>query len=472
VTSLNQIAFSVVDLGRTEQWFREAFGLLPAGGTRSFRGWGAQHVQGLRGAASTCWWLVGRDDYLQLELFQFERPLAGLLPADFRPCDIGYSRVGIWVADFDATLERLEKMATRPLTVPQGGAGERRACVRSPDGVYVEIMEDDPLAGRTRVVRECPAAPRSVTLSVPDLEESRRFFQGALGLRESDARLRRPGDEALWGLGAAQVRSMVLDAGPVLVELVQYVDPVGKPWPGGHRISDQGILNIAFGYRNMREHLADYRRCRQAGATPNGFPLHLVNWGVVYVNDVQGFSVELLWVKPRWDSKMGFTPLPAEIRPGADTHEVERRIRIGVPPDELWDIVSDHRGMPAWFPLDSCELEREGVPPPNGIGAERRMLGPGLKVREQVTGWEPPQTLRYRLLEGAPISCHQGSVEILAAPGGSELTWRIRYRAKIPGTSAVVRRAMDKMLGKALPGLKSWAEKTWTERARRKESRT
>jgi len=458
VTSLNQIAFSVVDLRRTEQWFREVFGLLPAGGTRSFRGWGAQHVQGLPGAASTCWWLVGRDDSLQLEFFQFERPMARLLPPDHRPCDIGYSRVGIWVADFDATLARLDRAATRPMTAPQGPEGQRRACVRSPDGVFVEVMEDDPLSGRRHAVRECQAAPRSVTLSVPDLEESRRFFEGALGLRESDAGLRRAGDEALWGLAGARVRSVVLDAGPVLVELVQYLDPVGTPWPAGYRISDQGILNVAFGYRTLREHMADYRRCREAGARPNGFPLHLVNWGVVYVNDRQGFSVELLWVKPRWDSKMGFKPLPVTERPGADTHAVERKVTILAPPDKVWELVADHRGMPAWFGLDSCELQREGVPAPNGVGAERKMRGPGLNVREQVTGWEPPRRLRYRLLEGAPISCHQGSVEIAAVPGGSEVTWRIRYRAKIPGTAAVVRRAMEKMLDKALPQLKDRAE--------------
>ena len=32
---LNQIAFSVVDLRLTERWFREGFGLLPAGGSRA-----------------------------------------------------------------------------------------------------------------------------------------------------------------------------------------------------------------------------------------------------------------------------------------------------------------------------------------------------------------------------------------------------------------------------------------------------
>jgi catechol 2,3-dioxygenase-like lactoylglutathione lyase family enzyme len=177
-------------------------------------------------------------------------------------------------------------------------------------------MEDDPLRGRSRDARpDCRVAVRSVTLSVPDLEKSTRFFVDALGMSQSTTKLRRPEHEALWGLGGATTRSVVLDAGNVLLELVQYLDPVGKPWPRGYRISDQGILNVAFGYRRMREMMDSYRRSRTAGARANGFPLHLLNWGVVYVNDEQHFSVELLWVKPRWDSRMGFVPQPTSRRP-------------------------------------------------------------------------------------------------------------------------------------------------------------
>lgn len=318
---LNQIAFSVVDLTRTDAWFRTAFGLLPAGGTRSFRGPLASHVQGLPRAASTCWWLVGRDDYLQLELFQFESPLAKPLPADYRPCDVGYSRIGIWVHDFDATLARLDALRSPLLTEPMGARGQRRACVRSPDGVFVEVMEDDPLAGRgdraTPVRPECPAAPRYVTLSVPNLDRSLRFFSGALGLPRGQP-LHGPEHEALWNMAGADREVVVLDAGDVLVELVQYIDPPGRPRPSGHRICDQGLLNVAFGYRKMRAMMADYRRCRDAGARPNGFPLHSPAWGVVYVNDVQGFSVELLWVRRWWDRQMGFRPQSPERRPAPD----------------------------------------------------------------------------------------------------------------------------------------------------------
>ena len=72
----------------------------------------ASRIQGLPKAASTCWWLVDRNEVFQLELFQFEKPLAKLMPADFRPCDIGYTRIGVWVADFDAALRGLELLGT------------------------------------------------------------------------------------------------------------------------------------------------------------------------------------------------------------------------------------------------------------------------------------------------------------------------------------------------------------------------
>lgn len=456
---LVQIAFSVVDVRRTERWFRDAFGFVPAGGTRAFRGWGARHVQGLPGAASTCWWLVDRNEQFQIELFQFEAPLAKLMPAEARPCDIGYSRVGFWVQDFASTLDRLAALGTPPLTAPVGQAGKRRVCVRNPEGVFIEVMEDDPLSGRARDARPaCGVAARSVTLSVPDLEKSKRYFMGALGMPESTAVLRHPQHEALWGLGGAATRSVVLDAGNVLVELVQYLDPVGKPWPEGHRISDQGILNIAFGYRRMGAMMDSYRRSRSAGARPNGFPLHVVNWGVVYVNDEQEFSVELLWVNPRWDARMGFTPLPISMRPSTDTRRVEHTVRIAAPVDRVWSLVADHRGMPRWFPLDTVTLEREGHPAPNGIGAERTMRGPGMNVREQVVGWVSQRSLDYRLMEGAPVSCHLGRVELKPVDGGTELKWSIRYRARIPGTSRILRRAIDGMLGDALPRLKTLAE--------------
>lgn len=455
IPPLNQIAFSVIDLRLTECWFREGCGLLPAGGSRlMMRGPLAAAVQGLPGAASTCWWLVGRNPWFQIELFQFERPLARPMPADFRPCDIGYTRIGLWVADFDATLERLARLGSAPLAPPLGAQGDRRACVRNPDGVFVELMERDPLpqaacgSGRAH----CPAAVRYVTLSTPDLRTSAALMREGFGISESKVELHSPEHEALWGLAGARCERRVFEAGDVLVEVVQYLDPVGKPWPAGYRISDQGILNIAFGARNQRDHMSVYRRAVAWGARPNCRPIHLslLGAGVVYVNDPLGFSVEILWMRPgAADRQWGFEPLPLGRRPSPDTHSVEQTVVLDAPLARAWAILSDHEGFAQWSGFPQAALTRPGHTERNGYGAERRLVGPTGAVVEQVVGWEPQQRLRYRIVDGSPFICHQGEMRLRPLGDKTELTWRIRFRPRIPGTGSILRAVASRMLDSA-----------------------
>ena len=308
---LTQIAASVTDLRRTQGWYRDVLGLEPAGGTNLFAGPLASMVQGVPGSASTCWWLVDRQDQFQLELFEFRSPLVRPLAPNWRRCDIGYTTISFSVADLDRTVERSVAAGTPPVTQPIGEPGARRVCVRDPEGILVELMEDDPRSAKPRE-RPRPgvaAVARSVTLSVEDLERSGRFFRDVLGLAEADSlQLHAPEHEALWGLEGARRDSLALWADDMIVELVRYAEPPGRPWPTGYRISDQGLLNIAFGFRNRGEFEAAHRRCVAAGFPGNGPPLRFGAWSVVYVNDDQGFSVELLHVEPWYEGRMGFRP--------------------------------------------------------------------------------------------------------------------------------------------------------------------
>jgi catechol 2,3-dioxygenase-like lactoylglutathione lyase family enzyme/uncharacterized protein YndB with AHSA1/START domain len=446
------VAFSVIDLRRTERWFREGLGFLPAGGSRAFmRSPLAARVQGLAGAASTCWWMVGRNPWVQLELFQFERPVARPLPLDHRPCDIGYSRLGVWVRDFDAALERLARLGTLPLTTPLGRAGARRACVRSPDGVHVELMEDDPLPESAAPARAgCPVAVRCVTLSVPDAGRTSAFFQG-LGLEPWRGALHTAAHEASWGLRGAQVRSRVLRAGDVLLEVAQYVDPPGRPRPADYRISDQGLLNIAFGAHSRADHSRIYERAVAAGAKPNCAPIHLPFGGVTYVNDADGFSVEILWLKPGFaDRDWGFEPRKIASRPDPDTHSVEARVFLSAPPEHAWHIATDHERMAAWSGFKPVTVTKAGADERNGYGSQRTMHGPAGSVVEEVVGWDPQHSCRYRVVAGSPFVDHQGELQFEPRDGGTELTWRIRFRPRVPGTGIVLRALLQRMLHDAL----------------------
>ena len=461
---LVQIAFSVIDVRRTERWFREGLGFLPSGGNRLMMSSPlVALIQGLPRAASTCWWMVGRNPWFQLEMFQFRRPMARLMPADFRPCDTGYTRIGVTVADFDATLERLADLGSMPLSAVLGERGKRRACVRNPDGVFVEVMEDDPLPQAAGSERSgCDVAVRSVTLSSPDLAASVAYLTAIGGKAPQDIPLHAQAHEALWGLPGAKCDRAVFAFGDVLLEVVQYTDPIGKPWPEGYRLSDQRILNIAVGARNRRDHEQVHERAMRFGARPNFRPVGTGGAGCVYENDRLGFSVEVLWMRRGGpERKWGFVPLPASSRPEPDNQRVEAKVLIEAPLDTVWNVLTDQDRMSGWIGFDPVTRVRDGWPDRDGVGSERRMKGPGGTIVEQVIGVEPKRRIRYRVIEGSPFIFHNGEITVEPRGNATEVSWSIRFRSRIPLLGAfwqsVVGALLPRMLSK---GLKPFAERS------------
>ena len=308
---LCQIALSVTDLQRSVDWYRRALGLQPAGTIRQLVTDGPARVSGLPECSLHVSCVVDRQEWMQFEIMEFERPRMRLLPADWRPSDLGYSVIGLHVEDFDATLECLNRTSGRLLTDPLDDPGRRRVCVRDPDGIVLELMEDDVRAvqARTRPHEVVPTTVRSVTVSVASLERARRFWVEGLGCQETSVKLHCPEHEPLWGLSGARRESLVLWAGDVLIELVRYEWPVWRARPAGYLISDQGILNVAFGCLSRKEFNATYTRLNRLGFRPNSAPWSVPGRAtVVYFTDDQGFSVELLHVEPDGMDYMGFVP--------------------------------------------------------------------------------------------------------------------------------------------------------------------
>jgi catechol 2,3-dioxygenase-like lactoylglutathione lyase family enzyme len=232
------------------------------------------------------------------------------IPADWRPSDVGYSRIGFHVIDFDAILARIARTSGVLLSDPIGKPGQRRVCLRDPDGIVVELMEDDIRPGGDALPEhaDIPVTARSITLSVPDLRHAERFWVDALGLVKDDGgRIHTDAHEEMWGLGGASKASLLLWAGDFAVELVEYATPRYRPRPAGYMLSDQGILNIALGTMDRSSFDRRYAAVLEHGYTSNAEPWTLSNVAtVVYVNDDQGFNVELLHVEPSALQRMGF----------------------------------------------------------------------------------------------------------------------------------------------------------------------
>lgn len=467
---LNQIAFAVLDLRRTEAWWREGLGFLPAGGNRMlFRGPITGMIQSIRGLAMTCWCLVGRSEWAQIEMFQYESPHSALMPPDYRACDLGYSRCGVWVADFDGALASVAAHGSTALAPPVGAVGQRRVCVRNPDGVFVELMEDDPLPGENSKGRmACPVAIRSITLSTPDLEKTTAFLTQGLGMRVSDIALHDDAHEAIWNLDGAHCTRRVFLGGSgsetILFEAVQYHDPLGHPFPADYRLCDQRILNVAFGDPSGPAGLrAMRRRARAAGATPNCPHIQMGVAGCVYVQDPLGFSFEFMWARWKLGHRLfGFLPSPIHQRPQADNQRFALSADIAAPIAKVFNRVSDHAQLGTWSGLGASRLLRMGDGATNGRGAVRCIRGPFGEILEEITDFVHGTSYRYRVIKGLPVSCYTADVAVepctVNGQAGTRVHWQVRFRSRIPGLGGVMRRALHKKLSGALLGLKTAME--------------
>jgi uncharacterized protein YndB with AHSA1/START domain len=124
--------------------------------------------------------------------------------------------------------------------------------------------------------------------------------------------------------------------------------------------------------------------------------------------------------------------------------------RTAAPPQTVFDVLTDHREYAEYTPLRRVELEREGDPPPNGVGAIRVLHAVGPPLREEVVTYEPPTRFAYRLLSGAPVRDHVGTVTLQPDGDGTRVVYALDTTPKVPlaggAVMAVVRLSIRRLL--------------------------
>jgi uncharacterized protein YndB with AHSA1/START domain len=124
--------------------------------------------------------------------------------------------------------------------------------------------------------------------------------------------------------------------------------------------------------------------------------------------------------------------------------------QVAAPPEIVFEVLTDHRRYAQFTPLRRSELEREGEPAPDGVGAVRVLAAAGPPLREEVLAYAPPRRFSYKLLSGLPVRDHVGTVELEPAEGGTMVTYAVRTIPTVPlaggAVVAVVKQAIKTLL--------------------------
>lgn len=101
------------------------------------------------------------------------------------------------------------------------------------------------------------------------------------------------------------------------------------------------------------------------------------------------------------------------------------------PIETVWALLAHADRWREWTAFSKSELEREGSPDRDGVGAIRRFGFPIYTSREEVVAFDPPTHLGYILHAGLPLTAYRSDVTLTPAGGGTEIEWRSSFDGRL-----------------------------------------
>jgi uncharacterized protein YndB with AHSA1/START domain len=132
---------------------------------------------------------------------------------------------------------------------------------------------------------------------------------------------------------------------------------------------------------------------------------------------------------------------------------------IRAPREVVFDLLTDHCGYADLTLLRRVDLEREGDPAPNGLGAIRVLHAVGPPLREEVIAYRPPSRFSYKVLSGLPVRGHVGTIELAEQGEGTQVVYAVRMEPTIPVVGGAVVAGVRQGVKQLLKGVASEAER-------------
>jgi uncharacterized protein YndB with AHSA1/START domain len=133
--------------------------------------------------------------------------------------------------------------------------------------------------------------------------------------------------------------------------------------------------------------------------------------------------------------------------------------QVAAPPETVFAVLTEHHLYAEITPMRRSILEREGDPPPNGVGAIRVLTSLGPPLREEVIAYEPPTRFSYRLLSGAPLRDHVGTVELTPQGEGTRVVYAVKTTPTLPLVGAAVVAVAKQAIKALLNGIAKESER-------------
>lgn len=111
---------------------------------------------------------------------------------------------------------------------------------------------------------------------------------------------------------------------------------------------------------------------------------------------------------------------------------------IKAPVEEVFEVYTDHEALSQVPGVRTCRLTRPDNTEKNGLGAVRELDCGLIRLREEITGFDRPHRMEYRIRNSRPRAEHEhGQVDFVETPQGTKITWTTVFGIRPPGIGKV-----------------------------------
>ena len=111
---------------------------------------------------------------------------------------------------------------------------------------------------------------------------------------------------------------------------------------------------------------------------------------------------------------------------------------IEAPREVVYDIFADRERNGDFLPVQT-KLETPGTTERQGVGAVHTLGFGKVGVSEQITKLVPNERIEYKIVAGAPVKSHTGTIVFSDAPGGTRVVYSMDQTPSLPLPDAAVR---------------------------------
>lgn len=104
---------------------------------------------------------------------------------------------------------------------------------------------------------------------------------------------------------------------------------------------------------------------------------------------------------------------------------------IPAPRDVVYKLFAERDSLNGYLPV-RITLRQPGAPEASGVGARYLVGVGGIGVTEETTELVPGERMEYRIIAGAPVKRHVGTITFADAPGGTLVSYRMESEPKLP----------------------------------------